>query len=119
MGAGLYIPHFGTIVVNPTVTLGENVYLSHNITLGKVHSGKRQGAPKIGNDVFIGAGAVVIGNVHIGNNAFLCPNCVVIDDVPDNAVVSGQPAKIISMKGASAALEGTPSLKGHSLMPKG
>jgi serine O-acetyltransferase len=68
VGPGLYMPHFGGIVVNPKAVIGANCYLSHNVLIGKVHAGKRAGVPVVGDNVFIGAGAVILGNIAIGNN---------------------------------------------------
>ena len=98
------MPHFGGIVVNPTAVIGKNCYLSHNVLIGKVHAGKRAGVPIIGDDVFIGTGAVILGNVKIGNNAAIGVNSVVIDDVPNNAFVAGAPAKVRNLNGACALL---------------
>lgn len=104
IGPGLYLPHYGGIVVNQGAKIGANALIAHNVTIGKIHSGKRKGVPTIGDDVFLAAGAVVLGGITIGNNVVVGPNSVVIDDVPDNAVVAGNPAKIISMKGSRAVL---------------
>lgn len=104
IGAGLYIPHYGGIVVNPQAVIGKNCYLSHNVLIGKVHAGKREGVPTIGDDVFIGAGAVILGNIKIGNNAAIGVNSVVIDDVPDGVMVAGAPAKVIAQRGAREIL---------------
>jgi len=104
IGPGIYIPHHGTIVVNPNVVIGKNCYLSHNVLIGKVHAGKRQGVPVIGDDVFIGAGAVILGNIKVGNNAAIGVNSVVFEDVPDNCMVAGAPAKVVSNRGAREIL---------------
>ena len=104
VGESLYIPHFGGIVVNPSAVIGKNCYLSHNVLIGKVHAGKRIGVPIIGNDVFIGTGAVILGNIKIGDNAAIGANSVVINDVPANTFVAGSPAKIVAEKGADSIL---------------
>lgn len=100
IGKGLYIGHFGGIVVNAQAKLGMNVNLSHGVTIGSNNRGKHQGTPTIGNNVFIAPGAKIIGNIIIGNNAAIGANAVVLEDVPDNVSVAGVPAKIISHKGA-------------------
>lgn len=56
------------------------------------------GAPMIGDNVFIGLSSKVMGHIKIGNNVIIAPNAVVTKDVPDNAVVAGVPAKIIKMR---------------------
>jgi len=104
IGAGLYIPHYGGIVVNPQTVIGKNCYLSHNVLIGKVHAGKRAGVPVIGNDVFIGTGAVILGNIKVGNNAAIGVNSVVINDAPSGVFVAGVPAKIVAQRGASELL---------------
>lgn len=104
IGAGLYIPHYGGIVVNPQAVIGSNCYLSHNVLIGKVHAGKRAGVPTIGDDVFIGTGAVLLGNIHVGNNAAIGVNSVVIDKVPNGVMVAGAPARVIAQRGAREML---------------
>ena len=91
-------------MVNPSAVIGKNCYLSHNVLIGKVHTGKRMGVPIIGNDVFIGAGAVILGDIKIGDNAAIGANSVVINDVPANTFVAGSPAKVVAEKGADSIL---------------
>jgi serine O-acetyltransferase len=98
------MPHFGGIVVNPLAKIGENCYLSHNVLIGKVHTGERAGVPVIGDDVFIGAGAIILGNVKIGNHAAIGVNSLVLDDVPDGGFVAGSPARVVDYRGASGIL---------------
>lgn len=99
IGKGFYIGHFGTIVVNGSAVIGDNVNISHGVTIGATNRGNRQGIPTIGNQVYIGPGAKIIGKITVGNNVAIGANAVVTKDVPDNAVVAGVPAKIISMQG--------------------
>lgn len=97
IGKGLYIPHFaGGIYANCT-SMGENCIITTGCVLGN-KGGVNSGSPIIGNNVEIAVGAKVIGKVRVGNNVIIAPNSVVIKDVPDNAIVSGVPAKIIKMK---------------------
>lgn len=100
IGKGFYIGHYGTIVVNGGAVIGDNVNISQGVTIGQANRGKRKGVPTIGNEVYIGPGAKIIGKVTIGNNVAIGANAVVTEDVPDNACVAGVPAKIISMNGA-------------------
>ena len=104
IGPGLYIPHFGGIVVNQFAEIGKRLYLSHNVTIGRVHAGKKIGVPKIGDDVYIGPGAVVLGNIRIGNNVAIGANSVVISDLPDAVFAAGVPAKIVARKSAEEIL---------------
>lgn len=63
-----------------------------------MHEGKKAGVPTIGDNVTIYAGAKVIGNIKIGNNVTIGANSVVTNNVPDNAIVAGAPAKILRYK---------------------
>lgn len=94
IGKGLYIGHHGPVVINSQAELGENCTLTHIVNIGQTNRGKRAGCPKIGNNVFIGAGAVVIGKINIGNDVMIAPNALVNFDVPDNSIVIGNPAVI-------------------------
>lgn len=102
IGAGLYIGHFGGIVINPAAKIGMNCNLSQGITIGQLNRGKRKGVPLIGNGVFIGPGAYVLGSIIIGNNCVIGANAVVIQDLPDNAVVGTPPAIILSLDGSDS-----------------
>ena len=88
-------------MIGSNVKIGKNVTLHQNITLGAAGRGERRGEPIIGNNVFIGAGAVVLGKVIIEDNVAIGANAVVTDDIPNNAVVVSQKAKIISYKGSN------------------
>ncbi|MDG1302311.1 MAG: serine acetyltransferase [Opitutae bacterium] len=109
--AGLYIPHPGGIVVNPGFYAGRGLYLSHNVTVGKVHSGERAGVPKVGEDVYIGPGAVLLGNVKIGDNVAVGANSVVIHDLADDSFAVGAPAKVVSTEGGALLLLGEAALR--------
>ncbi|MCE5177841.1 MAG: serine acetyltransferase [Porphyromonadaceae bacterium] len=102
IGKGFYIGHFGTIVVNSNAIIGDNVNISQGVTIGQANRGRNKGAPIIGNEVYIGPGAIIIGNVKIGNKVAIGANAVVTQDVPEGAVVGGVPAKIISMNGSES-----------------
>lgn len=91
----------GGIVVNPLVKIGKNCNLSQGVTIGQLNRGIKKGVPVIGNNVYIGPGAKVIGNIKIGDNVAIGANSVVVDDVPNNSVVIGVPAKIVSQKGST------------------
>lgn len=100
IGSGFYIGHFGGIFVYPKCKIGKNCNMSHGVTLGFTQRGKNKGYPTIGDNVYVGPGAIIIGSVKIGNNVAIGANCVVTRDVPDDAVVVGVPAKIISYEGS-------------------
>lgn len=94
IGKGLYIGHFGRIILHPDVILGDNVNLSTGITLGVTRRGEKQGAPIIGNRVWIGANAVIVGKVKIGDDVLIAPNAYVNTDIPSHSIVIGNPAVI-------------------------
>lgn len=100
VGTGLYIGHMGGIWINKAVKIGKNCNLSHNVTLGAISKGAGKGAPTIGDQVYIGPGAVISGNVTIGNNALIGANSVVLTNVPENGVFMGVPAKLFSKAGS-------------------
>ncbi len=100
VGPGLYIGHFGGIVVNGGVRIGPNCNLSQNVTLGKAHRGGRAGVPALRAGVYVGPGAVVIGAIRVGDNAAIGANAVVTRDVAPGTVVGGVPAREISHDGA-------------------
>ena len=101
VGEGLYIGHFGGIIVSPKAVIGNNCTIMQGVTIGMAGRGDNKGVPIIGDGVYIGAGAKVIGKIRIGNNVAIGANAVVTKDVPDNAIVAGIPARIISMDGAN------------------
>ncbi len=100
IGSGFYIAHYGGIVVNTDASIGKNCNLNHVVTIAQTNRGKRKGVPTIGDNVYIGPGAKIIGRVTVGNNAAIGANCVVTKDVPDNAVVVGVPGRVISYEGS-------------------
>ena len=104
VGEGFYIPHPGGIVVNQNSIIGNNCYLSHNVTIGKVHTGDKSGVPTIGDRVYLGPGSVILGNIKIGDDAAVAANSVVISDVPSGVFVAGSPAKIVRQISSSDLL---------------
>ncbi|WP_308638437.1 serine O-acetyltransferase [Paenibacillus silvisoli] len=94
IGPGFYIGHFSCITMHGEAVLGDRVRISQGVTIGYTS----KGVPTIGNDVYIGAGAKIIGNVHVGNNVEIGANSVVTKDIPDNSVVVGVPGRVIRTK---------------------
>jgi serine O-acetyltransferase len=94
-GPGLVIVHSFGIVVNSSVRAGRNVVLEHGVTIGaeKFHS------PVLGDNVFIGAGAKIIGGVRIGSDVKIGANAVVTKDLPDGATAVGIPARVVKLYG--------------------
>lgn len=93
------LPHgLNGIVVSCYAEIGNNCTILQQVTIGQVRLYDPH-APKIGDNVYIGAGAKIFGAITIGNNVVIGSNSVVIDDIPDNCTVVGIPAKIIKMNG--------------------
>jgi len=100
LGRGLYIGHHGSVIVNSGAVLGDNVNLSPGVVIGQANRGKRAGLPVIGNRVWIGSNAVIVGAVSIGDDAVIGPGAYVSFDVPGKAVLIGNPAQIKSYAGS-------------------
>jgi serine O-acetyltransferase len=94
IGGGFYIAHPIGSVISPK-RIGKNCTIIHSVTIGMRNE---WAFPEIGDNVFIGAGARILGGIRIGNNAVIGANAVVIHDVPDGATVVGVPAKVIKIK---------------------
>lgn len=92
IGGGLLIPHPNGIVIHPGVQIGVNCLIFQQVTIG---ARNREGLPVISGHVDIGAGAKILGPVHIGPHAKVGANAVVLCDVPAGAVAVGIPARII------------------------
>ena len=100
IGPGLFIQHgFSTII---TAEMGENCWVNQQVTIGFKDKVSR---PKIGNNVKISAGAKVIGNITIGENVTVGVNAVIVKNVPDNCVVVGVPAYIVTRNGVKVREE--------------
>ena len=100
IGPGLFIGHFGNIFVGGDTSIGKNCNLSQGVTIGYAGRGENWGLPEIGDNVYIAPGAKIFGKLKIGNNVAIGANAVVTKDLPDNAVAAGIPAKIINYNGS-------------------
>jgi serine O-acetyltransferase len=101
LGKGLMLDHATGVVIGETATVGDDCSLLHAVTLGG--SGKVTGDrhPKIGSGVLIGAGAKVLGNIHVGNCSRIAAGSVVLQDVPPHVTVAGVPARVVGPAGAA------------------
>lgn len=95
IGSGLFIQH-GDATILAAKKIGENCWINQGVTVGYTSNG---GAPVIGDQVTINAGAKVLGEIRIGNNVVIGANAVVVKNVPDNCTVVGVPAYIIKRDG--------------------
>ncbi len=94
IGKGFYIGHFGGIILHSDVQIGENCSVGPGVLLGTRGLGNK-GVPVLGDTVYVGAGAKILGGIKIGNNARIGANAVVLTDVPDGASAVGVPARIL------------------------
>ena len=101
IGPGFYIGHYGPVVINPKAVLGKNINIAVGVTIGQENRGKRVGAPTIGDNVWIGTNAVIVGKITIGDDVLIAPGSYVNFDVPSHSIVIGNPARIISRENAT------------------
>lgn len=101
IGEGFYLGHWGAVVINPKAKIGRNCNIAQGVTIGQANRGKNQGVPYIGDNVWIGPNAVVVGKIDIGNNVLIAPNAYVNADVPPNSIAIGNPARVFSKEDAT------------------
>ncbi len=99
IGQGLMIDHAHSIVIGETAVVGNNVSMLHAVTLGGTGKDEKDRHPKIGDDVLLGAGAKVLGNISIGCCSRVAAGSVVLKDVPPGKTVAGVPAKVVGDAG--------------------
>ena len=94
IGKGLYIGHPFGITINAAAKLGSNVNIHKGVTIGQENRGPRKGCPTIGDRVWIGINATIVGNITVGSDVLIAPNAYVNCDVPAHSVVLGNPCVI-------------------------
>jgi serine O-acetyltransferase len=99
IGRRFFIDHGMGVVIGETTVIGDDVLLYQGVTLGGTGLAKGKRHPTIGNNVVIGTGAKVLGNISVGDNSYIGANAVVIKDVPDNSTVVGVPGRITKQDG--------------------
>ena len=99
IGKGLFIDHGMGVVIGETTIIGDNVALFQGVTLGGTgkETGKRH--PTLGNNIVVGAGAKILGNIEIGPNSYIGANAVVLKSTPSNTTVVGVPGRITRQEG--------------------
>jgi len=105
IGPGLYLPHAGFVIVGPGSRVGANCTLAPGSVLG--HAGGRAdpgGEPEIGDRVYVGPGAKLVGPIHVGDDALVGIGAVVTASIPPRGVVAGNPARLLHEGGAFAVL---------------
>lgn len=100
IGKGLFIDHGTGVVIGETAEIGDNVTIYQGVTLGGTGKEKGKRHPTIGSNTMIAAGAKILGSIKIGNNVKVGAGSVVLDPVPDNCTVVGVPGKIVIRDGA-------------------
>ena len=98
IGNRFFIDHGEGVVIGETAIIGDDVLIYQQVTLGGTGSEHGKRHPTIGNNVIIGAGAKVLGNITIGNNVRIGAGSVVISDVPDHSTVVGIPGRVVQQK---------------------
>lgn len=101
IGPGLYIGHPYCITINANTVIGKNCNIHKGVTIGQENRGKRNGTPVIGDSVWIGINATIVGNVTIGDDVLIAPNSYVNCDIPSHSVVIGNPCFVKPVKNAT------------------
>lgn len=105
---GLFIAHLGPIIIHPDAVIGAGCNLCQGVTLGVSGRGPRRGVPTLGERVYVGANAVIAGEVNVGDDALVAANALVTRDVAPRAVVLGNPAQVVSFEGSAEYLSPHP-----------
>jgi serine O-acetyltransferase len=111
-GPGFVLIHATGVVINASVRGGSNVSIEHQVTVGA----ERRQSPILGNDVFVGAGAKILGPVTVGDGARVGANAVVVQDVPAHSTVVGIPARVVRRRAPDVpgdAVPGPPAAAGN------
>lgn len=99
IGKRFFIDHGMAVIIGETSIIGDDVLLYQGVTLGGTGLQKGKRHPTIGNNVVIGAGAKILGNITVGDSSYIGANAVVIKDVPPNSTVVGVPGRITKQDG--------------------
>ena len=114
IGPGLFIDHGMGVVIGETTEIGKNCTLYQGVTLGGTGLDRGKRHPTLGHNVVVGAGAKILGDIRIGNNVKVGSGSVVVHSVPDNCTVVGVPAEIVRREGKGT--DGEPVLD-HGNLP--
>ncbi|MGP3535741.1 serine O-acetyltransferase [Microbacterium sp. RD1] len=103
IGPGLLLMHRHGVLIGPAI-IGRNSVLHHNVTIGQRVARGDHGLPRIGDDVWIGPGAIITGDISIGDGATISAGAVVTRDVPPRALVAGNPGRVIAQDYDNSAM---------------
>jgi serine O-acetyltransferase len=98
IGKGFFIDHGMGVVIGETAEIGDNVTLYQGVTLGGTSLQKTKRHPTLGNNVVVGAGSQLIGDITIGENTKIGAGSVVVESAPANATVVGVPGRVVSIR---------------------
>ena len=101
IGPGLYLGHAYCITINPDAVIGANCNIHKGVTIGQENRGKRKGTPTIGDCVWIGVNATIVGKITVGDDVLIAPNSFINCDVPSHSIVYGNPCVIVSRENAT------------------
>ena len=101
IGPGLYLGHAYAITINPDTVIGANCNIHKGVTIGQENRGKRRGVPTIGNCVWIGVNATLVGKITVGDDVLIAPNTFVNCDIPSHSIVYGNPCVIVHRDNAT------------------
>jgi serine O-acetyltransferase len=101
IGPGLYIAHFGQVIVNPAAVIGARCDLHQGVTIAYSDRAGRAGVPVIGDDVWIGPNTTIAGPITVGDYVMISANSLVTRDVPSDSVVRGVPAEVVGTRSKS------------------
>ena len=101
IGPGLYLGHAFNITVNEAAVIGANCNLHKGVTIGQENRGKRKGAPVLGDCVWVGVNATVVGGINVGDDVLIAPGAYVNCDIPSHSIVVGNPCRTIPRENAT------------------
>ena len=101
IGPGLYLGHAFNITVNEAAVIGANCNLHKGVTIGQENRGKRKGAPVLGDCVWVGVNATVVGAITVGDDVLIAPGAYVNCDIPSHSIVVGNPCRVIPRENAT------------------
>jgi serine O-acetyltransferase len=105
IGRRFFIDHGSGVVIGETTEIGDDVLLYQGVTLGGTGNEKGKRHPTLGNNVVVGSGAKVLGNIRIGDNVKVGAGSVVVHPVPDNSTVVGIPGRVVRVRAEGGVLE--------------
>jgi serine O-acetyltransferase len=105
IGCRFFIDHGSGVVIGETTEIGDDVLLYQGVTLGGTGNERGKRHPTLGNNVVVGTGAKVLGNIHIGDNEKIGAGSVVVHSVPDHSTVVGVPGRVVRIRPEGGPLE--------------